>query len=140
VPVIRQRPGKKNALGHVKFLFPNSFNIYFHDTPVKGLFEKDKRAYSHGCIRLSDPVKMANYLLQDMPKWSPEKVDSAINKGDKEKYVKLKHAVPVLVTYYTAWVDEQGALQFRDDIYGHDARLAQKMFTDGQGQALTSAN
>ena len=140
VPVIRQRPGKKNALGHVKFLFPNSFNIYFHDTPVKSLFEKDKRAYSHGCIRLGDPVKMANYLLQDMPDWTPEKVDSAINKGDKEKYVKLKHSVPVLVTYYTAWVDEQGALQFRDDIYGHDARLAQKMFTDGQGQALTSAN
>jgi len=129
LPVVRQRPGKKNALGHVKFLFPNSFNIYFHDTPAKWLFEKDKRAYSHGCIRLSDPVKMANYLLQDAPSWTPEKIDSAINKGDKEKYVGLKHPVPVLVTYYTAWVDEHNTLQFREDIYGHDARLAEKMFT-----------
>ncbi|HEU4554773.1 MAG TPA: L,D-transpeptidase family protein [Chitinophaga sp.] len=132
LPVVRQLPGKKNALGHVKFLFPNSFNIYFHDTPAKWLFEKDKRAYSHGCIRLSDPLKMANYLLQDMPEWTPEKIDSAFNKGDKEKYVRIKHAVPVLVTYYTAWVDEHNTLQFREDIYGHDARLAEKMFTDAK--------
>ncbi len=130
LPVIRQRPGKKNALGRVKFLFPNSFNIYLHDTPVKGLFERDKRAYSHGCIRVSDPAKLAGYVLQDNDKWTPEKIDSALNKGDKEKYVKVKEPIPVLIIYYTAWVDEQGDLQFREDIYKHDARLAQKMFGD----------
>lgn len=130
LPVIRQRPGEKNALGRVKFLFPNSFNIYLHDTPVKGLFEKDKRAYSHGCIRLSDPVKMAHYVLQDTQAWPSDKIDSALNKGVKEKYVRVKSPIPVLIIYYTAWVDEQGSLQFREDIYGHDARLAQKMFSD----------
>lgn len=133
LPVIRQRPGKKNALGRVKFLFPNSFNIYLHDTPVKGLFEKDKRAYSHGCIRVSDPVKLANYVLEGTPKWTPEKIDSALNRDDeekKEKYVRVKEPIPVLIIYYTAWADEQGDLQFREDIYGHDARLAQKMFRD----------
>ena len=77
LPVIRQLPGEKNSLGKVKFLFPNSFNIYFHDTPSKSLFNKDKRAYSHGCIRLSDPVKMANYLLKDQREWTPEKINEA---------------------------------------------------------------
>jgi murein L,D-transpeptidase YcbB/YkuD len=130
LPVIRQRPGKKNALGRVKFLFPNSFNIYLHDTPVKELFEKDKRAYSHGCIRVSDPARLAHYVLEGTQAWPPEKIDSMLSEGDKEKYVKVKDPVPVLIIYYTAWVDEQGKLQFREDIYGHDARLAQKMFSD----------
>jgi murein L,D-transpeptidase YcbB/YkuD len=128
VPVIRQRPGGKNALGRVKFLFPNSFNIYFHDTPSKSLFTKDKRAYSHGCIRLSDPVKMANYVLKDQPEWTPEKIEEAMNSG-VEKFVRVKNPIPVIITYYTAWVDENGQLNFREDIYGHDASLAQKMFT-----------
>jgi murein L,D-transpeptidase YcbB/YkuD len=129
LPVIRQLPGPQNSLGKVKFLFPNSFNIYFHDTPAKSLFEKDKRAYSHGCIRLSDPVKMANYLLQGQPEWTPEKIDEAMNSGN-EKYVKLKKPVPVLITYYTAWVDEAGALHFADDIYGHDEAAMAKMFAN----------
>jgi murein L,D-transpeptidase YcbB/YkuD len=127
VPVIRQLPGEKNALGKVKFLFPNSFNIYFHDTPAKSLFEKDKRAYSHGCIRLKEPVKMANYILRDQPEWTPEKIDEAMTSG-KEKFVKVKEPVPVVITYYTAWVDENGQLNFREDIYGHDQDLATKMF------------
>jgi len=128
LPDIRQLPGAKNSLGRVKFLFPNSFNIYFHDTPAKALFEKDKRAYSHGCIRLSDPVKMANYLLKDDPQWPADKIDDAMNSGS-EKYVKLKNAVPVLITYYTAWVDDIGALHFAEDIYGHDKAVIEKMFT-----------
>ncbi len=78
LPVVRQLPGPKNSLGRVKFLFPNSYNIYLHDTPDKGLFKKSVRDYSHGCIRISDPVKMANYLLQDSPNWPPEKIDSAM--------------------------------------------------------------
>ena len=127
LPVIRQLPGNDNALGKVKFLFPNSFNIYFHDTPAKALFDKDKRAYSHGCIRLSDPVKMANYLLQGDAQWSPESIEEAMNSGT-EKYVKLQKPVPVLITYYTAWVDENGLLHFADDIYGHDKAVIEKMF------------
>jgi murein L,D-transpeptidase YcbB/YkuD len=127
LPVIRQRPGEKNALGRVKFLFPNSFNIYLHDTPVKSLFEKDKRAYSHGCIRLKEPEKLANYVLRDQPEWTPEKIEEAMNAGE-QKFVKVKHPIPVLITYYTAWVDDNGQLNFREDIYGHDANLAEKMF------------
>ncbi len=129
LPVIRQLPGPKNSLGKVKFLFPNSFNIYFHDTPAKALFDKDRRAYSHGCIRLSDPVKMANYLLEEQPEWTAEKIDEAMNSGN-EKYVKLKNAVPVLITYYTAWVDEAGLLHFAEDIYGHDKAVIAKMFNN----------
>jgi L,D-transpeptidase YcbB len=127
LPVIRQRPGVKNALGRVKFLFPNSFNIYFHDTPSKSLFSRDKRAFSHGCIRLAEPEKMANYILRDYPEWTPEKISKAMNSG-KEQTVRLKKSVPVIITYYTAWVDETGKLNFREDIYGHDKKLSQKMF------------
>ncbi len=127
LPVVRQKPGPGNALGKVKFLFPNSFNIYFHDTPAKSLFNKDKRAYSHGCIRLREPEKLANYVLRNQPEWTPEKISEAMNSGD-EKYVKVKNPIPVVITYYTAWVDENGRLNFREDIYGHDERLAQKMF------------
>jgi len=127
LPVVRQKPGAGNALGKVKFLFPNSFNIYFHDTPAKSLFEKDKRAYSHGCIRLKEPEKFANYVLRNQPEWTPEKISEAMNSGN-EKYVKVKDPIPVVITYYTAWVDENGRLNFREDIYGHDARLAEKMF------------
>jgi L,D-transpeptidase YcbB len=127
VPEIRQKPGGKNALGKVKFLFPNSFNIYFHDTPAKSLFNKSKRAFSHGCIRLSDPERMANYLLRNDPDWSPEKIADAMN-SEKEKFVKVKAPVPVFITYYTAWVDEYGKLNFREDIYGHDSAMAVKMF------------
>lgn len=127
LPVVRQKPGPGNALGRVKFLFPNSFNIYFHDTPEKSLFEKDKRAFSHGCIRLAEPTKMAEWLLRDSPEWTPEKIQEAMNSGN-EKFVKLKDPVPVIITYYTAWVDESGQLNFRDDIYKHDDALIQKMF------------
>jgi len=129
-PQIRQLPGGNNSLGKVKFLFPNSFNIYFHDTPSKSLFDKDKRAYSHGCIRLADPEKMADYLLRNQPEWTPSRINEAMNSGE-EKYVKLKKAVPVFITYYTSWVDENGRLNFRDDIYKHDADLAARMFTGG---------
>jgi murein L,D-transpeptidase YcbB/YkuD len=127
LPVIRQLPGEKNSLGKVKFLFPNSFNIYFHDTPAKSLFNKDMRAYSHGCIRLSEPERLAEYLLQDKPEWSGAAIADAMNSGT-EQFVKLKKAIPVFITYYTAWVDDNGKVNFRDDIYGHDEAIAQKMF------------
>jgi murein L,D-transpeptidase YcbB/YkuD len=135
LPEIRQKPGPKNSLGKVKFLFPNSFNIYFHDTPAKELFTRNKRAYSHGCIRLSEPEKMAEYLLRNQPQWTHEKIKSAMNSGD-QKWVKLKDPVPVFITYYTAWVDENGALNFREDIYQHDSQLTTKMFGNVKPAAL----
>ncbi|MEJ7611425.1 MAG: L,D-transpeptidase family protein [Ferruginibacter sp.] len=131
-PVIRQLPGEENSLGKVKFLFPNSFNIYFHDTPAKSLFSKDKRAFSHGCIRLSEPTKMAQYILRNSPEWTPEKINAAMNTG-KEQFVKVKNPIPVIITYYTAWVDENGLLNFRDDIYKHDQHIAGKMFMNMPG-------
>lgn len=136
LPTIRQKPGPGNALGKVKFLFPNSFDIYFHDTPSKSLFERSKRAFSHGCIRLAEPERMANYLLRNQPEWTPERISEAMNSGE-EKFVKLKDAVPVVITYYTAWVDEQGRLNFREDIYGHDKKLAAKMFSNPAQPVLT---
>lgn len=134
IPKIRQLPGPDNSLGRVKFLFPNSFNIYFHDTNAKSLFEKDKRAFSHGCIRLADPERMAQYLLRDQPEWTTQKIEEAMNSGH-EQYVKLKHPVPVIITYYTAWVDDNGQLNFRDDIYDHDKTVGSKMFTGDIEQA-----
>ncbi len=126
LPAIRQKPGGDNSLGKIKFLFPNNFNIYFHDTPAKELFNKDVRAYSHGCIRLGDPEKLATYLLGDNSKWTKDKINEAMN-SEEEKYVAVKNPVPVFITYYTAWVDN-GILNFRNDIYGHDAEIAGKMF------------
>jgi murein L,D-transpeptidase YcbB/YkuD len=126
LPVIRQLPGPHNSLGRVKFLFPNSYNIYFHDTPEKSLFERDNRAYSHGCIRLKEPEKMAQFVLEDSPQWTNEKIDSAMNSG-KEKFVAVKNPVPVIITYFTAWVEE-GQLHFAEDVYGHDAVFTKKLF------------
>lgn len=127
LPVIRQLPGGSNSLGKVKFLFPNNYNIYFHDTPAKSLFSKEKRAFSHGCIRLSNAEKMANYLLRNDTAWTPEKIKEAMNLK-KEKWVTLKNEIPVFISYFTAWVDENGLLNFRDDIYGHDRRMAEHLF------------
>ncbi|RYY55461.1 MAG: hypothetical protein EOO05_19465, partial [Chitinophagaceae bacterium] len=125
---VRQKPGPGNSLGLVKFLFPNSYNIYLHDTPSKSLFGETNRAFSHGCIRLSQPKKMAEYLLRNDSAWTPEKIGAAMNSG-KEKYVTLKKTVPVFIGYFTAWVSSDGDLNFRDDIYGHDKKMADKMFT-----------
>ncbi|MEJ7779206.1 MAG: L,D-transpeptidase family protein [Daejeonella sp.] len=119
IPTIRQKPGPDNSLGNVKFLFPNKYNIYFHDTPAKTLFERKNRAFSHGCIRLSQPFELAKYLLKDQPGWSDISISKAMNAGT-EKWVKLTQPVPVSIIYYTAWIDSSGLVNFRDDIYGHD--------------------
>jgi murein L,D-transpeptidase YcbB/YkuD len=126
---IRQRPGPGNALGKVKFIFPNSFNMYFHDTPSKSLFQQDKRAFSHGCIRLAEPQKMAEWLLKDDPNWPTSKIVEAMDAG-KEKAVKLKNPVPVFIIYYTAWVDSEGDVNFRDDVYKHDQEVLGNMFVN----------
>ena len=120
LPVIRQLPGAKNSLGKVKFVFPNSHNIYFHDTPAKSLFSLNKRAFSHGCIRLSEPQKLAEYLLRNSKEWTPAKIKAAMDSG-KETVVSLSTPVPVSITYFTAWVDGDGTVHFRDDVYGKDA-------------------
>ncbi len=123
LPNVRQKPGNSNALGHVKFIFPNSYNIYFHDTPSRSLFNRQQRAFSHGCIRLQQPFDLAVYLLRNQPKWTNEKIKAAMN-SLKEKWVTLDKTVAVFITYFTSWVDEQGLLHFTDDIYGHDEKLA----------------
>jgi murein L,D-transpeptidase YcbB/YkuD len=120
--ILRQKPGPWNALGKVKFLFPNSHNIYLHDTPSKELFKRDQRSFSHGCIRVEQPKKLAQYVLQYQPEWPEQRIDSAMN-GDKELYVTLKKTFPVFIAYFTCWVDEQGAINFRKDIYKKDERL-----------------
>ncbi len=126
--LVRQKPGPRNSLGLVKFLFPNSYNIYLHDTPSKSLFTEDKRAFSHGCIRLAEPQKLAEYLLRNDSTWTTEKIKTAMNSG-KEKYVTLKQTIPVFIGYFTAWVDSNGDLNFRDDVYGHDKKMAEHLFT-----------
>lgn len=126
-PIIRQKPGAGNALGRVKFLFPNSYSIYFHDTPSKGFFAREKRAFSHGCIRLSKPTELAEYLLRNDSTWTPEAIHEAMY-SEKEKYVRLPRKRPVTIGYFTAWVDGTGTLHFRDDVYGHDGRLALELF------------
>lgn len=127
LPLVRQKPGNTNSLGRVKFLFPNSYNIYLHDTPAKSLFAEEKRAFSHGCIRLAQPKKLAEYLLPDSSGWTPAKIEKAMS-GKKETWVTLKKAVPVFITYFTSWVDKDGLLNFREDLYGHDRKMAAQLF------------
>lgn len=126
---IRQKPGANNSLGRVKFLFPNNYSIYLHDTPAKSLFNEPARAFSHGCIRVSEPVKLAQYLLRNDTAWTPEKIALAMN-SNTETTVTLQNPVPVFIAYFTAWVDRKGRLNFRNDVYGHDARLAKTMFNN----------
>ena len=126
-PVFRQRPGPNNALGRVKFLFPNSYHIYMHDTPARSLFARDQRAFSHGCIRLAEPRALAEYLLRNDSTWTPERMTEAMLSG-KETYVQLRERPPVMLVYFTAWVDGDGLLNFREDVYGHDRKLAAELF------------
>jgi len=129
LPEIRQKPGPTNSLGLVKFLFPNSYNIYLHDTPAKSLFNETSRAFSHGCIRISEPFKLAQFLLREDKSWNDSGINEAMNSGS-ERTVTLKESVPVFVAYFTAFVDQNGLINFRNDIYERDARLAEMMITN----------
>lgn len=124
---VRQRPGPSNSLGLIKFVFPNSYNIYLHDTPAKDLFNEDTRTFSHGCIRISEPKKLADFVFRNDPNWPPDKIEDAMNKG-VERYVTLKDPVTVFVGYFTAWVDPSGRINFRNDVYGHDREMANHLF------------
>jgi murein L,D-transpeptidase YcbB/YkuD len=127
---LRQRPGQNNALGRAKFMFPNRFNVYLHDTPSKSLFERSERAFSHGCIRVSRPIDLAEQLLSDVDGWNRGRIDDVVASG-KNTVVNLKTPLPIHITYLTAWV-ENGVPNFRRDIYEQDAKLLAAL----NGQAL----
>ena len=122
----RQRPGTSNALGLVKFMFPNQFNVYFHDTPVDSLFARASRSFSHGCVRLEEPEKLAAYVLHDQPEWTTDRILEAMHAGE-ERIVKLKKSIPVYLGYWTARVGPDRQVQFRKDVYGIDASQAVKL-------------
>jgi len=118
----RQEPGPANSLGRVKFMFPNKFNVYLHDTPAKELFDKTRRIFSSGCIRVKKPIELMAYLLREGPNRSRKSILEAIN-SSKTQTVKVPEPIPVHLLYWTAWVDSEGTVHFREDIYGRDARL-----------------
>jgi murein L,D-transpeptidase YcbB/YkuD len=119
---IRQRPGAKNALGNVKFTMPNSMNIYLHDTPSRLLFAESRRDFSHGCIRVEEPLALAQWVLAEDPSWDESSIRQAME-GDKLRVVRLATQIPVVVFYTTATVDEDGTVRFLPDIYGYDKKL-----------------
>jgi len=126
---VRQKPGNSNSLGLVKFIFPNSNNIYLHDTPSKGLFANEDRAYSHGCIRVGKPRELAIKILENNKAWTPEKIDAAMHKGKENSYV-LKNKIPVYIGYFTAVVKDDGQIYFYKDVYVRDQRLANLLFKE----------
>lgn len=119
---VRQKPGPKNALGLIKFIFPNNNNVYLHSTPSQNLFSQTRRDFSHGCVRVEDPQKLATWVLRNNPGWTPERVAAAF-KAQKQEQVNLAKPIPVLIVYATAVVPEDGRPHFFQDIYGHDRQL-----------------
>ena len=129
---IRQRPGPKNSLGLVKFLFPNDFNIYLHDTPNRELFDKDVRAFSHGCIRIEKPAELAQWVLG----WDAARVDEAMHAGKDNQSVKLPHKIPVYITYATTFIRD-GELHFGNDLYHRDDELVKAIATGAVPSSAT---
>ena len=126
--MVRQKPGLKNALGMIKFIFPNDENVYLHATPSVGLFAKSRRDFSHGCVRVEKPLELAEWVLRNNPGWTRARIDEAFE-TQKELQVNLVRAIPVLMVYGTAVVPEDGSVHFLEDIYGHDRQL-EKLFTE----------
>jgi murein L,D-transpeptidase YcbB/YkuD len=120
--LLRQEPGPKNPLGRIKFMFPNNFNVYLHDTPSKNLFSRNVKTFSHGCIRIEKPIYLAEYLLRDDPEWTRGRILAEIETG-KRQTVQLPEPVSIHILYLTAWIDKEGILQFRDDVYRRDKSL-----------------
>jgi L,D-transpeptidase YcbB len=123
--LLREEPGAENDLGLVKFIFPNRFDVYLHDTPARNLFRRRIREFSHGCIRLARPLDLAEYILKGDPRWDREKISRAMRAGPDDRRVDLPEPLPVYILYRTAWVDKEGRLQFREDIYGRDGKLTE---------------
>jgi murein L,D-transpeptidase YcbB/YkuD len=122
---IRQRPGPQNALGDIKFVFPNNDNIYLHHTPAPQLFERDRRDFSHGCIRVEEPVALALFVLRDEPEWTEERIRQAMDSGTSST-LKLKQPLPVLIAYSTV-IAKGGRVFFYPDLYGQDRLLDQAL-------------
>lgn len=120
---LRQRPGPKNSLGLLKFILPNPSHVYLHDTPSKALFRRTRRDFSHGCIRVSDPPALAEFVLDEQPGWNRQRIEQAMKEGPDNHHVDLLAPLPVYVVYATAVVETDGQVDFFDDIYGHDATL-----------------
>ncbi|WP_092098056.1 L,D-transpeptidase family protein [Pontibacter chinhatensis] len=125
--MVRQKPGPKNSLGSMKFLFPNEHAIYLHDTPANALFSQTERNFSHGCVRLEKPMELAKYVLRDMPEWDEQSIEDTIN-GGEEKWITLPKKIQVYLVYFTSWVDAEGNVHFREDLYGHDKALKKEYF------------
>lgn len=121
--ILRQKPGEKNPMGQMKFLFPNAYAIYLHDSPSKSLFESEYRALSHGCINMNKAKELALLLLKDDPDWPVERIDNIL-KGNKETLCTLKKKTPIHLIYFTAWVNDSGEIGFYNDIYEKDGYLA----------------
>jgi murein L,D-transpeptidase YcbB/YkuD len=121
---IRQRPGKRNALGTVKFVFPNENGVYMHDTPSQQFFARSRRDFSHGCIRVAEPANLAEFVLKFQDGWDRDNIGKAMNAQSKPQHVKLKDAIPVIIFYATAMAGSDGEAFFFEDIYGHDSRLS----------------
>jgi murein L,D-transpeptidase YcbB/YkuD len=119
---LRGRPGRRNPLGDVKFMFPNQYSVYLHDTTRDDLFRKKQRTFSHGCVRVEKPVDLAEFVLHGTPGWDRESICNAMWVGETQT-VSLSQPIPTHIVYWTAWVDEAGRVQFRDDIYGLDGAM-----------------
>jgi murein L,D-transpeptidase YcbB/YkuD len=122
----RQDPGPLNSLGRIKFMFPNRFDVYLHDTPDRGLFSRAARDFSSGCIRIEKPLELAEYVLRDLPDWNSEKILAAIESGETH-VVRLRDSLSVHLLYWTAWLDEDGRVHFREDIYARDAAIVRAL-------------
>lgn len=131
---VYQPPGKSNALGVVKFAFPNKHLVYMHDTPSKSLFNKTTRAFSHGCMRIRNPQRMAEILLGEVKGWDAAQIEDLINNGPGNNEVKIDRGIPVHVTYFTAWVDDAGEIQSARDVYGHEQRI--KLALEGKWKQI----
>ena len=120
---VYQPPGGGNVLGKVKFMFPNKHQVYMHDTPEKHLFKQNQRTFSHGCMRIRNPLRLAKAVLQHDRGWTMDQVNATVDRGPENNNIKLEHKVPVHVTYFTAVADEDGNVQAFRDIYGHEKRI-----------------
>ncbi len=124
---IRQDPGKGNSLGRIKFIFPNAYNVYLYDTPSRNLFSRKQRAFSHRCIRVEDPFGLAEALLANDHTWSKDDLFVLLNRN-QTRTVKLEKSIPIHITYFTAWVDDQGIVNFRPDIYKRDSQYVTSLY------------
>ena len=123
---VRQLPGGANPLGPIKFILPNDNDVYLHGTPNQRLFEREKRGFSHGCVRVEDPYRLALFLLKDQPEWTEEKIRETVEAGEPT-WITLRQRLPTYLLYLTAWADADGAMHYRDDLYGHDHTLGRAL-------------